>query len=139
MLPILENLLYKAGKVSGVLTLGLLAEKAIDPNAELNAGDYLSGAAAIATFIPGLAPLGVLLTGASVAWSLFATSQEQYGKLNRSGQYHVYDPLALDLDGDGIETVAAKGFQAACSTTTATASAPPPAGFLPMTVCLCAI
>ena len=100
----------KAGKVSGVLTLGLLAEKAIDPNAELNAGDYLSGAAAIATFIPGLAPLGVLLTGASVAWSLFATSQEQYGKLNRSGQYHVYDPLALDLDGDGIETIAAKGF-----------------------------
>ncbi|WP_337442421.1 calcium-binding protein [Neisseria meningitidis] len=29
---------------------------------------------------------------------------------NRSGQYHIYDPLALDLDGDGIETVAAKGF-----------------------------
>ena len=29
---------------------------------------------------------------------------------NRSGKYHVYDPLALDLDGDGIETVAAKGF-----------------------------
>lgn len=30
--------------------------------------------------------------------------------LNRDGKYHVYDPLALDLDGDGIETVAAKGF-----------------------------
>ncbi|EPF54813.1 putative hemolysin-type calcium binding protein, partial [Neisseria meningitidis 98002] len=28
----------------------------------------------------------------------------------RSGKYHVYDPLALNLDGDGIETVAAKGF-----------------------------
>ncbi|WP_123809918.1 hypothetical protein, partial [Neisseria meningitidis] len=31
----------------------------------------------------------------------------------RSGKYHVYDPLALDLDGDGIETVAAKGFAGA--------------------------
>ena len=28
----------------------------------------------------------------------------------RRGQYHVYDPLALDLDGDGIETVSAAGF-----------------------------
>ncbi|HFC6296953.1 TPA: hypothetical protein ACFM8A_002064, partial [Neisseria meningitidis] len=28
----------------------------------------------------------------------------------RNGKYHVYDPLALDLDGDGIETVATKGF-----------------------------
>ncbi|HGG8408687.1 TPA: hypothetical protein ACJJPW_002141, partial [Neisseria meningitidis] len=32
---------------------------------------------------------------------------------NRSGKYHVYDPLALDLDGDGIETVATKGFAGA--------------------------
>ncbi|MCL5748977.1 iron-regulated protein FrpC, partial [Neisseria meningitidis] len=31
----------------------------------------------------------------------------------RNGKYHVYDPLALDLDGDGIETVAAKGFAGA--------------------------
>ncbi|HEZ7132855.1 TPA: hypothetical protein WJH72_002112, partial [Neisseria meningitidis] len=33
--------------------------------------------------------------------------------LKRSGKYNVYDPLALDLDGDGIETVAAKGFAGA--------------------------
>ena len=31
----------------------------------------------------------------------------------RSSKYHVYDPLALDLDGDGIETVATKGFAGA--------------------------
>ncbi|ELK88900.1 RTX iron-regulated FrpC family protein, partial [Neisseria meningitidis M7089] len=31
----------------------------------------------------------------------------------RNGKYHVYDPLALDLDGDGIETVATKGFAGA--------------------------
>ena len=29
---------------------------------------------------------------------------------NRNGRYHIYDPIALDLDGDGIETVAANGF-----------------------------
>ncbi|HGG9382896.1 TPA: iron-regulated protein frpC, partial [Neisseria meningitidis] len=31
----------------------------------------------------------------------------------RNGKYHVYDPLALDLDGDGIETIATKGFAGA--------------------------
>ena len=30
-----------------------------------------------------------------------------------NGKYHVYDPLALDLDDDGIETVATKGFAGA--------------------------
>ena len=29
---------------------------------------------------------------------------------NRNGRYYIYDPIALDLDGDGIETVAANGF-----------------------------
>ncbi|NUE79808.1 hypothetical protein GYX91_00815 [Snodgrassella sp. ESL0304] len=33
--------------------------------------------------------------------------------LNRDGKYHLYDPLVLDLDGDGIETVAAGGFKGA--------------------------
>ena len=31
-------------------------------------------------------------------------------ELNRDGKYYFYDPLALDLDGDGIETVATNGF-----------------------------
>ena len=31
-------------------------------------------------------------------------------KPNRNGKYHQYDPLTLDLDGDGIETIAAAGF-----------------------------
>ena len=31
----------------------------------------------------------------------------------RRGKYHIYDPIALDLDGDGIETVATKGFAGA--------------------------
>ena len=28
----------------------------------------------------------------------------------RNGRYYIYDPITLDLDGDGIETVAANGF-----------------------------
>ena len=31
----------------------------------------------------------------------------------RNGKFHIYDPLALDLDGDGIETVATRGFAGA--------------------------
>ncbi|RPD87429.1 hypothetical protein EGK75_05585 [Neisseria weixii] len=33
--------------------------------------------------------------------------------LNRDGKYHVYDPLVLDLDGDGIETVGTQGYKGA--------------------------
>ena len=36
-----------------------------------------------------------------------------YNNLNRDGKHYVHDPLALDLDGDGIETVATKGFAGA--------------------------
>ena len=32
---------------------------------------------------------------------------------NRDGKYHIYDPLTLDLDGDGIETVSHKGYKGA--------------------------
>lgn len=33
--------------------------------------------------------------------------------VNRDGKYQVYDPLVLDLDGDGIETVGAQGCKGA--------------------------
>lgn len=36
---------------------------------------------------------------------------EDYKNANRDGKYHVYDPLVLDLDGDGIETVGTQGHQ----------------------------
>ncbi|MDO4908133.1 MAG: hypothetical protein Q3970_10205, partial [Neisseria sp.] len=38
---------------------------------------------------------------------------EDYKNLNRDGKYHVYDPLVLDLDGDGIETVGTQGYNGA--------------------------
>ncbi|EJU75835.1 calcium-binding protein [Neisseria meningitidis] len=43
----------------------------------------------------------------------FKCESADFLNLNRSDKYHVYDPLALDLDGDGIETVATKGFAGA--------------------------
>ena len=33
-----------------------------------------------------------------------------FEKINRSGLFHIYDPLVLDLDGDGVELVNADGW-----------------------------
>ncbi|WP_193004243.1 calcium-binding protein [Neisseria yangbaofengii] len=38
---------------------------------------------------------------------------QDYQNINRDGKYHVYDPLVLDLDGDGIETVGTQGYKGA--------------------------
>ncbi|MDO4225917.1 MAG: hypothetical protein Q4C94_00360, partial [Neisseria sp.] len=38
---------------------------------------------------------------------------EDYRNLNRDGKYHIVDPLVLDLDGDGIETVGTQGYAGA--------------------------
>ena len=46
---------------------------------------------------------------AEKAWRRF----EDFLNLNRDGKYRIHDPLALDLDGDGIETLAAAGFAGA--------------------------
>ena len=32
----------------------------------------------------------------------------EWSNLNRDGKYYIYDPLVLDLDGDGIETVGSR-------------------------------
>jgi Ca2+-binding RTX toxin-like protein len=34
--------------------------------------------------------------------------QKEWSDLNRDGKYYVYDPIVLDLDGDGIETVGSR-------------------------------
>ncbi|MBF0804236.1 MULTISPECIES: calcium-binding protein [unclassified Neisseria] len=38
---------------------------------------------------------------------------EDYRNFNRDGKYHIVDPLVLDLDGDGIETVGTQGYAGA--------------------------
>ena len=63
------------------------------------------------------AEIGTLIGGAlAVKYSPECQGVASWGnKMNpyRNSKYHVYDPLALDLDGDGIETVATKGFAGA--------------------------
>ncbi|ATD65499.1 hypothetical protein ACFPVS_09925 [Neisseria weixii] len=39
--------------------------------------------------------------------------KEWQDSVNRDGKYHIVDPLVLDLDGDGIETVGAQGYAGA--------------------------
>ena len=38
---------------------------------------------------------------------------EPFKTYNKDGKYHIYDPLTLDLDGDGIETVSHNGYKGA--------------------------
>ena len=38
---------------------------------------------------------------------------QKWKEYNRDGKYHIYDPLTLDLDGDGIETVSHNGYKGA--------------------------
>ncbi|ESK50169.1 hypothetical protein P255_02667 [Acinetobacter brisouii CIP 110357] len=42
---------------------------------------------------------------ADKAWDSLPDSFQSWINQNRDGKYHVYDPLALDLDGDGLETL----------------------------------
>lgn len=94
------------------------------------------GASAGSMLVSGLVTLGILsastgvipfaiIAGLSVAfglggdylgkqaWNGFKSFGEWVLGTNRDGKYYVYDPLALDLDGDGIEAVAANGFAGA--------------------------
>ena len=80
-----------------------------------------AGAAAFGLFTGGVGWLvaGAIIGGGAWAWwgSLGAEKAwrwfEDFLKLNRDGKYRIHDPLALDLDGDGIETLAAAGFAGA--------------------------
>jgi Ca2+-binding RTX toxin-like protein len=99
---------------------------------QLTAGDIFNIAAAVASVIPGGQPVGLLFAGLGVAysfyesteapikikdihdyWKDFFTKDNDWKSANRNGKYHVYDPLVLDLDGDGIETIAANQFEGA--------------------------
>ena len=104
----------KAGRFSGIITIGLVWHKILDKDKwdQLNFGDALALAAAAAA-LGSMPVLAAGFTAWGVGWSLFKTAQEQYEKLNRDGKHHIYDPIALDLDGDGIETVATRGFAGA--------------------------
>uniref|UniRef100_UPI0034DFF0FA calcium-binding protein n=1 Tax=Snodgrassella gandavensis TaxID=2946698 RepID=UPI0034DFF0FA len=99
---------------------------------KLTAGDIFNIAAAAASVIPGGQPVGLVFASLGIAysfyesmeapikikdihdyWKDFFTKDNDWKSADRDGKYHVYDPLVLDLDGDGIETIAANQFEGA--------------------------
>ena len=92
-------------------------------------GDVLSIGAAAATVVASLTPVGAVvalgLTAAGAGYTFFQLQNPGFNptmgelfdawkeKSNRDGKYHIYDPLTLDLDGDGIETVSHNGYKGA--------------------------
>ncbi|MBR5675251.1 MAG: hypothetical protein IKX14_02275, partial [Neisseriaceae bacterium] len=88
-------------------------------------GTYLGTAlaAAIASVVAGasLPFVAVAVIVVATAWFVSDKFGEWFGYwigdkfndwfgLNRSGLFHIYDPLVLDLDGDGVELVSADGW-----------------------------
>ncbi len=111
---ILTNLIKNGGDVS-----------------KLTIGDVLSIGAAAATIAAAFTPVGAVvavgLTVAGTGYTVFQLHNPNFNptmreildpwrdKANRDGKFHWIkpDPLTLDLDGDGIETVRANGYQGA--------------------------
>jgi hypothetical protein len=80
-----------------------------DPNG-IDLGTAIDLAAAITAVVPGLQPLSVALTIGGIAYSLYDyQKQKADSKVNDNWNNFKnpprVDPLAIDLDGDGIETI----------------------------------
>ena len=79
-------------------------------------GAIVVAAAVIAATAYGLGELGgaawryILQPWADTARNWLSDKFDNWFGLNRSGNFHYYDPLVLDLDGDGIELVKANGW-----------------------------
>lgn len=131
------KIFHKLGWAGAVAGLGQTIENILDlkrknPNYDaedilknLSAGDAINVFVLIATIASGGWAAAALFSAAGVAYTWYESEQgpvslgdiydywqEKWQSLNpnRGGKYHIYDPIALDLDGDGIETVAANGF-----------------------------
>lgn len=128
---------YGATVAMGTLSMGSAWWKALDEEGNwsdvgLSSASFLGGlmgfqwgaalgvgAFGLLTGGAGWLVVGTIIGGGSGAWwgSLGAEKAwrwfEDFLNLNRSDKFHVTDPLALDLDGDSIETVATKGLAGA--------------------------
>ncbi|WP_370470190.1 hypothetical protein [Snodgrassella alvi] len=95
---------------------------------ELTVGDLFS----IASVAGGKKPIGILFAGLGIGysfyesaqaplkvkdvydyWKNFFTKDDDWKSINREGKYHIYDPIILDLDGDGIETIGSNELEGA--------------------------
>ncbi|OOX80683.1 calcium-binding protein [Snodgrassella alvi] len=100
---------------------------------QLTAGDIFNIASATASIIPGGQAVGLVFAGLGIAYSFYETyngpvkiqdindywknffgsKDKNWKSANRQGKYHIFDPLVLDLDGDGIETIGTNQFDGA--------------------------
>ncbi|MDO4644082.1 MAG: hypothetical protein Q4A74_09600, partial [Cardiobacteriaceae bacterium] len=128
-----QGRLSGTGSLLGLAQVGVsLAENGGD-GTKLTAGDLLNVAGALATFIPGGQVIGAAIAVGGAVYSIYESkygsitvadignawgnwlsgATDFQGNVNRDGKFHTYDPLVLDLDGDGIETVSANHYKGA--------------------------
>ena len=102
---------------------------------KLTLGDLATLGAGVASLIPGGQAAAVAFALAGGAYAVWESKNgaitlgdignwldrlddskeinDYKDSVNRDGKYHIYDPLVLDLDGDGIETVGTQGYSGA--------------------------
>ncbi|WPP81632.1 calcium-binding protein [Acinetobacter pittii] len=117
-----------AGNLLGMVQVGVNIYDNNGDTGKLTIGDALSIASTMSMFIPGGQVIGLSLSVAGVVYNIYENKYGSYTlndvgnywfdtfnknnssmSLNNDGvkKYHIYDPVVLDLDGDGIETIAA--------------------------------
>ena len=99
----------------------VIATEAIGVTAAL-AGDTVIGAGIVLAgevALAGMMLLGAFAVGWSIGsllrkgWNWLTGNHDDWDNLPREDGYIVYDPLTLDLDGDGIEAIASNGHKGA--------------------------
>ena len=116
-----EKYSTRLGILGGLMGLTQTIQNIRDGN-KLTVTDAINFAALLAAF-PGVGwGFGAAIAALGLGYGWY---ERNYGSItleeawreftntlapNRGGKHHIYDPIALDLDGDGIETVAANGF-----------------------------
>ncbi|MDV7438139.1 hypothetical protein R4447_16460, partial [Acinetobacter baumannii] len=117
-----------AGNLLGMVQVGVNIYDNKGDTGKLTIGDALSIASTMSMFIPGGQVIGLSLSVAGLVYNIYENKYGSYTlndvgnywfdafnknnssmSLNNDGvkKYHIYDPVILDLDGDGIETIAA--------------------------------
>ncbi|ASP16521.1 iron-regulated protein frpA [Neisseria sp. KEM232] len=115
--PVTAGLAIATNAGAATLTLGKMIND-FDKTGKVSLSDAIAVAGNIATIAASVAvsinpatKLGALAAfGIAAGFEAGYRAFEEWKNLNRANKYHIYDPIALDLDGDGIETLAANGF-----------------------------
>ena len=116
-----DDLAKKAGAIGAGIGIISVYAKILNSDRwnELNMGDVITLAGAIAT-LTGATPIAAGLAIAGLGYTLFDLAQNghplpdnnPHTGLPRSNKAHGYDPLILNLDGKGIQTIAPSSISA---------------------------